>query len=116
VLILGLDLVLGVAVVSNIAQSARSTRPTLDRDAFGRVYERSNTEAVAGSILGGALAMVCLNCLSVPICLVGVGLAIAGLVAHRDRNHLFTWIGLLGNGVVILGIMGLYLLGAVSGQ
>jgi hypothetical protein len=54
-----------------------------------------------------------LNCMSVPLCLVGVGLGLVGLIAHRDCNHLFTWIGLLGNGVVILGVVGLYVFNAM---
>jgi len=48
-----------------------------------------------------------------PLCLVGIGLAITALVAHKDANNLFAWIGLYGNGVVILGTIGLYVLGSV---
>src|SRR5262249_24544801 len=87
----GLDVILAVAIATGIARS--QTRAGLQNE-----------------VLGGGMAMYCLNCMSVPLCLVGVGLAIVGLVAHRDRNHLFTWIGLLGNGVVILGVLGLFVL------
>ena len=54
--------------------------------------------------------------MSVPVCLVGVGLAVVALVAHRDRNQLFSWIGLIGNGVVILGVLGVFMLGAMLGH
>jgi len=40
-------------------------------------------------------------------------LAFVGLVTQRGHNHFFTWIGLLGNGVVIVGLLGLYVLGAM---
>ena len=39
-----------------------------------------------------------------------------GLIAHRDCNHQFTWIGLIGNGVVIFGVVGLYVVGALMGD
>jgi hypothetical protein len=48
--------------------------------------------------------------MSIPLCLVGLGLAIVGLVAHRSHNHVFTWMGLFGNGVVILLVLGVYFL------
>jgi hypothetical protein len=52
--------------------------------------------------------------MSLPMCLVGVGLALVGLIAHPDSNHLFSWIGLIANGAVILGLIGLFMLTAVG--
>jgi hypothetical protein len=69
---------------------------------------------VKDSALGGGMAIVCLNCLSVPLCLIGVGLAIMALIAHKDRNHLMTYIGLGVNTLVILGVLGLYVFASVS--
>jgi len=54
-------------------------------------------DVAAGTLVAGGMAMFCMNFMSVPICLVGAGLGFVGLVAYRDRNHVFTWIGLLGN-------------------
>ena len=36
---------------------------------------------MAAAALGGGMALVCVNCMSVPLCLVGLGLAIVGMVA-----------------------------------
>jgi hypothetical protein len=59
------------------------------------------------------VSLLFFNCASVPLCIVGVSLAVVALVAHKDRNHLFTWMGLLGNGIVIVVILGLYLWGTL---
>jgi hypothetical protein len=89
----GLDVVLAVAIATGIARSA-------PRDDWGEFQFR---------LVSGGVAMYCMNCTSIPLCLVGVGLAVVGMVAHRDHNHLFSRIGLLGNGVVILGVLGFHL-------
>jgi hypothetical protein len=91
----GLDLILGMVVVGRIAGSSR---------AMGTMQD---------SVLAGGVAMYCLNCLSVPACLAGVGLSVVALVAHKDRNHLFTWIGLVFNALVIVGVVALYLYGVM---
>jgi hypothetical protein len=67
-------------------------------------------------VMGGALATLCLNCLSVPVCLVGASLAVVGLVAHRRDNPLFAWVGLCGNAAVVLAVLGYYLLALLSGH
>ncbi len=95
VLVGGMDIVLGLIVVLNIAGSKGSTQ-------------------VKDSAVGGGVAIVCLNCLSVPLCLIGVGLAIMALIAHKDRNHLMTYIGLGVNALVILGVLALYVFASVS--
>jgi hypothetical protein len=41
--------------------------------------------------------------MNIPLCLVGIGLALVALIAHRDRNNLFSWIGLFVNSAVIIG-------------
>jgi hypothetical protein len=96
----GLDVVLGLIIVVGLA------RPHRGEDVMDLKLK----------LVGGGVSMYCLNCLSVPLCLVGVGLSVVALIAHKDRNHLFTWIGLLGNGVVILAVVGLYVLGAILGD
>jgi hypothetical protein len=96
-LVLGMDMILGVVIAANIAGS---------RAAHG-------ADLLAGVVAGG-MGLVLLNCVSVPVCLVGLGLAVVGLVAHRAHNHLFTWLGLFGNGVVVFGLVCLFLLGGMT--
>lgn len=95
VLVGGLDVMLGLIVILNIAHSRGATETT-------------------DSFFGGALALVCLNILSIPLCLVGVGLAIAALIAHKDRSHTMTYIGLGVNALVIFALLGLFVFGSVS--
>jgi hypothetical protein len=54
------------------------------------------------AIAYGMVVMAGLNGYGIPLCLVSIGLSLAGLIARRDRNHFFTWIGLIGGGIVIL--------------
>jgi hypothetical protein len=96
----GLDVILALVIVVGVA------RPRPHED----------LQDLKIQLVGGGLSMYCLNCMSVPLCLVGVGLATVALIAHRDRNNLFTWIGLFGNGVVIVGVLGLYVLGVMLGN
>jgi transcription elongation factor Elf1 len=98
VLVGGLDVILAVVVATNIAHSA-------DKSPFRNPDTRAELEA---NLMAGGMSMICLNCMSIPLCLVGAGLGFVGLVAHKDQNHIFTWIGLIANGVVILGVVGLY--------
>jgi hypothetical protein len=97
----GLDVILAVVISVGIARSG---------------HRAVSVEALKAEVVSGSLAMVCLNCMSLPVCLVGVGLAIVGLIGHRDRNHLFTWIGLVGNGLVVATLLGLYLFGSMVGN
>jgi hypothetical protein len=90
----GLDVVLGLMVVLNVAGSKGQSE-------------------VGDRILGGATALVCLNCMSIPLCLAGVGLAIAALTAHKDRRHHLTYIGLFVNSGIILAVLGLYVYGSM---
>jgi hypothetical protein len=94
VMVGGMDIMMAVAITTNMARSGNS----------GQLRENA---------LAGGMSMICLNCMSLPLCLVGAGLGVVALVAHRDQNHLFTWIGLLGNGVVIVALLGFYFLGAM---
>lgn len=96
-LIGGLDVILALVIAVNMARS--SGHKDVDRLSY--------------QAAGGGLAMYCLNCMSVPLCLVGFGLGLVGLIAQRDRNHVFSWMGLLGNGIVILVVVGLYVIGAM---
>ncbi|HEV3440631.1 MAG TPA: hypothetical protein VG122_24965 [Gemmata sp.] len=95
VLVGGLDVMLGLIVILNIAHSRGATD-------------------TAGSLLSGALALVCLNILSIPLCLVGVGLAIATLTAHKNRSHTLTYIGLTVNALVIVALLGLFVFGSAA--
>jgi DNA-directed RNA polymerase subunit RPC12/RpoP len=90
----GLDVILAVAITAGIARSSPRT-----------------SDELKANVVAGGVAMVCLNYMSLPLCLVGVGLGGVGLVVHRGQNHLFTWIGLCGNGVVIFVVVGLHLIG-----
>jgi hypothetical protein len=96
VLVGGMDVVLGLITVLNVAGSGRHGRD------------------IKESVVAGTISIACLNCLSVPVCLVGIGLAVMALVAHKNRNHLFTVIGLVVNSLVILGVLALSLYGSVN--
>jgi hypothetical protein len=74
-------------------------------------YEVADRE---GAAWGGAMVLGCADVIAIPTALVGLGLAVVGLFAQRNRNQLFTWIGALGNATVILAAVGLYVLGAVA--
>jgi hypothetical protein len=104
----GLHIILAASVATNIASAANHPQR------YGNILD--SPDPVTAATLGGAFWFACVSCLSMPVCLVGLGLAIAGLVAHRGCHHVFTWIGLLGNGVVIVGILGLSLLSEVKGH
>lgn len=93
-LIGGLDLILGFIIVLSMA----------------RAVDHQNLMFTAAS---GGMSILCLNIISIPLCLVGVGLSVVALVAHRDRNHLFSWIGLFGNGAVIFLVLSASVCGAV---
>jgi hypothetical protein len=110
----GLYVILALIVTINIARSIHRSDeiyydPTTDS------YKTDAPSNLKRNVRSGAWAMSCLSFLNVPVCLVGLGLALVGLIAHRDRNHLFTWIGLTVNSMVILGVIGLYVLGALLG-
>lgn len=91
----GLDVILAVVIATGIART--ENRRTLEND-----------------MLGGVTAMLCLNCASVPLCLVGIGLGAVALIAHPNRNHLFSWMGLMGNGIVVLTLGALWLIGVMA--
>jgi hypothetical protein len=69
-LIGGLEIILILVVALNIANSAHPVERWDGRTPQDRVKEDA---------LGGAMAITCLSCMSVPLCLVGVGLALVGL-------------------------------------
>jgi hypothetical protein len=75
---------------------------------------RSAFEAQLQAVAGG-IAMMLLLYVSVPLCIVGFGFGLVGLIAYRrNRNHLFTWTGLCGNALVIMSVVGLHVYGAVQ--
>lgn len=94
----GMDAILLFIVTTGIARSAHQ----------GQSLEMN--------FLAGGVSLYCLNCASLPLCIVGVGLAVTGMVANKSSRHFFTWIGLVGNGTVILGMLGYYLFGALTGK
>jgi hypothetical protein len=63
-------------------------------------------------ILEGGVSIATFNCISVPVCLVGVGLAVVAFTVHPRRNHGLTWFGLFVNGVVLIGVLLASLAGA----
>src|SRR5262249_34369382 len=86
VLVGGLDVLLMIVVAIGIAKSAASARESDrggDRDRAEGFYvppQRLNwRRKIAQDVVAGGTAMVCLNCMSIPLCLVGVGLGVAGL-------------------------------------
>ena len=84
----GMELILGLLAVAGVANSGPSK------------------EEIVGSAVAGSMAMLCLTFLCLPLSLVGGGLGVVALVAHKQRNHLFTWIGVIGNGIIVLIVLG----------
>jgi hypothetical protein len=80
------------------------------------VAEAADWEGRKPILMGGALAALCLSCLSIPVCLAGASLAGAGLAARRRHNPLFSWLCLFGNAAVVLAVLGYYFLALVSGH
>jgi predicted Zn finger-like uncharacterized protein len=109
----GLDVILALFIVINIARSGHRHADLDDYPAYRHTSEEYQRGYLMGKALSGGVAMICLNCMSIPLCLVGAGLGLVGLIAQRDCNQVFTWIGLMGNGIVILGVVGLYVLSAL---
>ena len=100
VLVGGIDILMAIVITISIA---RSTAPPQHPGHRDRAESRDN-------VVAGSVSMVCVNCMSVPLCLVGATLGFVALFVHRGYNHVFTWIGLIGNLVVILGDIFLYAL------
>jgi hypothetical protein len=101
VLVGGLNVILTVVIATNMAHSGERNMPLRIPD---------NRVDLESKVMAGGASWICLNCMSIPLCLVGVAMGFVGLIAHRGQNHVFTWLGLLGNGVVILSVVGLYVL------
>jgi hypothetical protein len=100
VLVGGLDIMMAILITISIA---RSTAPPQ------RPGYRERTE-LRENVVAGGVSTVCVNCMSVPLCMVGAALGLVALFVHPGYNHVFTWIGLIGNLVVILGDIFLYAL------
>jgi hypothetical protein len=63
--------------------------------------------------LSDSMAIADLNCMSVPLCLIGLGLAIVGLTVHPYRRHFLTGIGFFVNFLVLVGVLVAYFVGGV---
>jgi hypothetical protein len=74
---------------------------------------RTQVEAQAIGTAGG-IALLFLHYLSLPLCVLGAGLGLVALIAHRNRNNLFSWIGLCGNGLVIVSILAMHVFDAIE--
>jgi hypothetical protein len=72
-----------------------------------------DVDDAASSGLAGAWTMVCLLCTSIPVCLVGVGLGIAGMIAQKNSNQLFSRLGFIANGAVVAVVLMLFLVGSI---
>lgn len=72
-------------------------------------------DGVKAGALGGVASLYCLNCMSIPLCVVGIGLVVVGLTTNRDCNHVYTWIGLIGNSVVVVVVVAAYALMVILG-
>lgn len=92
----GLDLILAIVIATGVAKSAPSGMRT--------------------EIVGGGLALICFNFLSLPLCLVGFGMGLVALVVNRDRGQAFSWLGLFGNGVVVFGLIAFYFITQATGH
>jgi hypothetical protein len=95
-LVVGLDIIVVMVIAMGVAGSR----------------ERGAAQA---QFLSGGMALVCLNCMSIPLCLLGGGLGLTGLIAHREQNNLFSWLGLAGNATIVLGVVGFYLFATLLG-
>jgi hypothetical protein len=63
-----------------------------------------------GAGWAGLLAFMCMPFMNVPACIVGIGLGLWGMARHPDCKHTFTWLGICGNLLVIIGILGMFIL------
>jgi DNA-directed RNA polymerase subunit RPC12/RpoP len=97
----GMDAVLAAYMALNFADQHRAWRELAPQQ------DRATLTAVQVKLNG--LEMFCMNCVSIPVCLVGVGLALAALVAHSRSNNMLAYIGLAGNCSILLGNLILYL-------
>jgi hypothetical protein len=61
-----------------------------------------------GGAMAAAGSLLCCNGLACPLSLVGATLGLVGLFGQPDRRQAFTVMGLMGNGVVLLGIILLF--------
>jgi len=118
----GLDVILALVIVLGIARPEKAQpQPAARVESYGSYANRAYASALASAnqketTRGDTLRRIAfLDCMSLPLCLVGIGLSVVAFIAHQNCNHLFTWIGLLGNGGVIVGVIGLYVLAPVLG-
>lgn len=82
----------------------------------GLVHASLHEVKLLACISKGGIVMTCVNITCLILCGAGVGLAFAGLIASRKRSHIFSWIGVVGNVVVILGMLALDLVVATWGR
>ena len=93
-LVVVMDVLLGLVIATNVSTSARAE----------------------ASMVSGALGMVCLNCLSAPICLIGAVLGgTAIFTGTGKKNLMLAYIGTALNSLVVLVLLALYMLGAATG-
>ena len=73
----------------------------------GLIHPLPHKIDLVACVLSGGIVMTCVNVACLAFCTTGFGLAAVGLVASRKRSHVFSWIGLIGNVVVVLGMLAL---------
>jgi DNA-directed RNA polymerase subunit RPC12/RpoP len=54
------------------------------------------------------LDVYCFGWMGLPLALVGVGLGFVAMVAQRDRNHMFSAMGFVLNGGIVVGTVGFF--------
>src|SRR5262249_35691378 len=91
----GIELILVLIVVSNMVGA-------------------KSVESLEVRFISGSVSLLCWNFLCLPACLLGAGMAVVALIGHKDRRHVFTLFGLLGNGIVILIVIGVIFLSMVK--
>jgi hypothetical protein len=91
----GMDVILILLTAVNVASS---------RDGF----------ELRSLAFSGGMGFVCLNVMSIPLCLVGSGMGAVAIFTQRDKNHVFSWIGLLVNTIVIASVLGLMVASAFA--
>jgi hypothetical protein len=74
---------------------------------FSRFREQPNDIAAAEGAGWMSFVGLCSNvCVSFPLAFTGIYMGATALILHRDRRHVLTWIGLVGNVLAMVAVAG----------